>query len=184
MNGRSAPSRRLSSTRALRVDCLCNYGNDVGVAAEQPIADGSSTVDSSDAGARRLGTEYLAEIGRATRGLIKPRAEAQGVDLVLGGRITLFRFGPPQPTVEDDRTECRFEIRGGLLVGREGGSLVITQRSGPAPELIVEVDGYVPRLDPAVSRRGIGGFLYRQIQERAHGAISRRFVARMAQPRA
>lgn len=155
----------------------------MGVAAEQPIADGSSAVDSSEAGARRLGTEYLAEIGRATRGLIEPRAGADGVDLVLAGRITLFAFGPPQPTVDGDRAECRFDIRGGLLVGREGGSLVITQHSGPAPELVVEVDGYAPRLDPAVSRRGVGGFLYREIQERAHGAISRRFVERMTQPR-
>ena len=153
------------------------------VAAEQPIAVGSAAVDGSDAGARMLGTEYLAEIGRATRGLIKPRVGDNGVDLMLGGRMKLFAFGPPQPTVDGDRTECRFEILGGLLVGREGGSLVITQHGGPAPELVVEVDGYVPRLDPAFSRRGAGGFLYRQIQERAHGAISRRFVERMAQPR-
>ena len=159
-----------------------NYRNGMSVAAERPIADGSAVVDSSVACARRLGTEYLAEIGRATRGLVKPRVETDGVDLVLAGRLTLFAFGPPQPTVEGDRTECRFEIRGGLLVGREGGWLVITQHSGPAPELVVEVESYVPRLDPAFSRRGVGGFLYRQIQERAHGAISRRFVERMAQP--
>ncbi len=157
----------------------------MGVAAEQPIPAGDAAVHSSDAGARRLGSEYLAEIGRTTRGLIRPRARADGsVDLVLAGRMTLFAFGPPEPTVEDDRTQCRFEIRGGLLVGHEGGSLVITQHSGAKPELIVEVDGYVPRLDPAFSRRGVGGFLYREIQERAHGAISRRFVARMARPRA
>ena len=159
-----------------------NYRNGMSVAAEQPIAGGSSAVEGSEAAARRLGSEYLAEIGRATRGLIKPRVGTDGVDLVLAGRLTLFAFGPPQPTVDGDRTECRFEIRGGLLVGREGGSLVITQHSGPAPELVVEVDRYVPRLDPAFSRRGVGGFLYRQIQERAHGAISRRFVERMAPP--
>lgn len=155
----------------------------MGVAAEHPIANGSSAVDSSEAGARRLGTEYLAEIGRATRGLIKPRTGSHGIDLVLLGRSTLFALGPPEPDVDGDRTECRFEIRGGLLVGRKGGSLVIVQRSGPTPELVVEVDGYVPRLDPALSRRGIRGFLYRELQERAHGAISRRFVERMAQPR-
>ena len=167
-----------------RVHGLCNYGTDMDVAAEQPIADSPGVVESSAAGARRLGTEYLAEIGRATRGLIRPRFGADGVDLVFAGRMTLFTFGPPQPAVDGDRTECRFEIRGGLLVGREGGSLVITQHSGDAPELVVEVDGYVPRLDPAFSRRGVGGFLYRQIQERAHGTISRRFVERMARPRA
>lgn len=155
----------------------------MGVAAEQPIPGGSSAFDSSDAGARTLGTEYLAEIGRATRGLVKSRTRPDGVDLVLAGKMTLFAFGPPKPAVDGDRTECRFDIRGGLLVGRQGGSLVITQRSGPAPELVVEVDGYVPRLDPAFSGRGVGGFLYRALQERAHGAISRRFVERMAQPR-
>lgn len=155
----------------------------VGVAAEQPIADGSSAVDSSEAGARRLGEEYLAEIGHATRGLIKARASDDGVDLVLGGRITLFAFGPPEPTVDGERTECRVAIRSGVLVGGEGGSLVITQRSGPTPELIVSIEGYVPRLDPTYSCRGVRGFLYRQIQERAHGAISRRYVERMARPR-
>jgi hypothetical protein len=153
------------------------------VAAEQPIVDRGSLVDDTTAGARTLGTEYLAEIGRATRGLIKPRTRAHGVDLMLGGRVTLFAFGPPEATVDGDRTECRFEIQGGLLVGREGGSLVITQHAGSAPELIVEVDGYVPRLDPTHSGRGVRGFLYRELQERAHGTISRRFVRRMAEPR-
>lgn len=155
----------------------------MGIAAEQPIPGGDAAVDSSDAGARRLGTEYLAEIGRTTRGLIKPRGASDGIELVLAGRMTLFEFGLPQPAVVGDRTECRFEIRGGLLVGSPGGSLVITQHAGPAPELVVEVDGYVPRLDPLFSGRGVGGFLYREIQERAHGAISRRFVERMARAR-
>lgn len=153
------------------------------VTAEQPLAGGSAIVDGTEAGARRLGTEYLAEIGRVTRGLIKPRTRTDGVDLVLGGRLILFAFGPPEARVGGDRTECRFEIRGGILVGREGGSLVITQHSGSASELIVEVDEYVPRLDPTLSRRGVRGFLYSQLQERAHGAISRRFVERMAVPR-
>jgi len=153
------------------------------VTAEQPLADGSAIVADTEAGARRLGTEYLAEIGRATRGLIKPRTHADGVDLVLGRRVTLFAFGPPEASVDRDRTECRFEIRGGVLVGREGGRLVITQRSGSASELIVEVEEYVPRLDPTLSRSGVRGFVYRQLQERAHGAISRRFVERMAEPR-
>lgn len=150
------------------------------MAAEQPIADSGSLVDDTKAGARRLGTEYLAEIGRATRGLIKPRTRTHGIDLVLGGRVTLFAFGPPQATVDGNRTECRFEIRAGLLVGRQGGSLVITQHAGPAPALIVEVAGYVPRLDPTLGGRGVRGFLYRELQERAHSAISRRFVQRMA----
>lgn len=156
----------------------------MGVAAEQPIPGGNAAVDNSDAGARRLGTEYLAEIGRTTRGLIKPRAALVGVDLVLAGRMTLFAFGPPQPSVDADRTQCRFAIRGGLLVGSPGGSLVITQDAGLAPELVVEVDGYVPRLDPLFGGRGVGGFLYREIQERAHAAISRRFVERMTRTRA
>ena len=146
------------------------------------MADGSAIVADTEAGARLLGTEYLAEIGRATHRLVRPRTRTDGVDLVLGGRLTLFAFGPPEARVDGDQTECRFEIRGGVLVGREGGSLVITQRSGLTSQLIVEVEEYVPRLDPTVSRRGVRGFLYRQLQERAHGAISRRFVERMAEP--
>ena len=149
-------------------------------AAEQRIALGSSAVETSETGARRLGEEYWAEISRVTRGLVRARAGRDGVELTLVGRFTLFGFGPSEPTVDDERTSCRFEILRGLLVARAGGSLTITQNTRPPRELIVAVDGYIPRLDPTRDRSGAGGFLYTQLQERAHNAVGRRYLERMA----
>lgn len=150
------------------------------ISAEQRTALESLAVESSDAGARRLGDEYWAEIGRVTRGLVRGRASREGVELVLAGRITLFGFGPPQPTADDGRTACRFQIRYGLLVARAGGSLTISQRTRPARELVIAVDGYAPRLDPSLERAGVGGFLYAQVQVRAHNVVGRRYLRRMA----
>jgi hypothetical protein len=152
-------------------------------ASMQRVALASPVVDASAAGARRLGREYWIEIERTTRGLIRARMGKDGVSLVLGGRITLFDFGPPEPVVEDGRTSCRFEIRGGRLAARACGSLTITQRPRPTDELIVAVEDYVPRLDPTLGRRGVGGFLYAQLQERAHSAVGRRYLERMARGR-
>ncbi|MDH4102371.1 MAG: hypothetical protein OEW52_02435 [Thermoleophilia bacterium] len=155
----------------------------MGTAAEQRIALGSIVVDRSEAGARKLGDEYLGEIGRATRGLVSARATREGVELRLARRITLFDFDSPALTAGGDRTACRFEIRGGLLVARPGGSLTITQHTRPTNELIVAVEDYAPRLDPGLGRRGVGGFLYAQLQERAHAAVGRRYLERMTRGR-
>jgi hypothetical protein len=155
----------------------------MGVAAEKRITLEGIPVENSDAGAERAGDEYLAEIGRLTRGAIKARATREGVELRLARRITLFDFGSPTLTTGDDRTACRFEIRGGLLVARPGGSLTITQQTRPTNELIVAVEDYVPRLDPTLGRRGVGGFLYAQLQERAHSAVGRRYLERMTRGR-
>jgi hypothetical protein len=153
------------------------------IAAAQRITLEGITVENSEAGARRLGDEYLAEIGRLTRGAIRARATREGIELRLARRITLFDFGSPTPTTGDDRTACRFEIRGGLLVARPGGSLTITQHTRPTNELIVAVEDYAPRLDPSLGGRGVGGFLYAQVQERAHRAVGRRYLERMARGR-
>lgn len=152
----------------------------MGTAAEQRIALGSIVVERSEAGARKLGDEYLGEIGRATRGLVSARATREGIELRIARRITLFEFGSPALSAGDDRTTCRFEIQGGLLVARPGGSLTITQQTRPTTELIVSVEDYVPRLDPGLAHRGIGGLLYAQLQERAHTAVGRRYLERMA----
>ena len=69
--------------------------------------------------------------------------------------------------------ECRYPIRGGLLVARPGGSLLVAQRPGVELELFVA--GYFPRLGGTASRRSLRRALYTALQARAHRAVGRRF---------
>ena len=64
--------------------------------------------------------------------------------------------------------ECRYPIRGGLLVARPGGSLLVAQRPGVELELFVA--GYFPRLGGTASRRSLRRGLYTALQARAHRA--------------
>lgn len=144
----------------------------------QRIALGRPVVEPSATGAVALADAYWAEVRRATGGLVRARRTRGGVELLLG-RITLFRFGPPRATAVDGAIECRFPIAGGLLAKEEGGSLAFVQRVRP-PELEVSVEDYVPRLSSIRERPSLRRFVYRQVQERAHVAIGRRYLARMA----
>lgn len=60
----------------------------MGAAADQRITLERVTVENSLAGARRLGDEYLAEIGRSIRGVVRTRATREGVEVQPAGRIT------------------------------------------------------------------------------------------------
>jgi hypothetical protein len=133
-------------------------------------------VPADEDGARQLGLRYLADVARFSHGLVRPRRQADGVVLVLAGVVPLLRFDPPGTRVEDGRVECRYAIRGGALVARPGGSLVIAQRPGVALELVVA--GYFPRLGGSMQRRSLRRALYTAVQARAHRAVGRRFLER------
>ena len=121
-----------------------------------PTPDGLETVEHVElsrplvpvtrAGAAELGRWYWEEVERSTRALVRARAEAAGVRLVLGGSLTLLRFGEPQLCVEGGDVVCRYPILGGFLASRPGGALTVAQRDGSAPQLEVAVTGYHPRL--------------------------------------
>jgi hypothetical protein len=148
----------------------------------QRIALEGPVVESTERGAASLADAYWAEIRRRTAGLVRARRSGDGVELRLVG-LTLFRFGAPHTTAEADRIECRFPIVGGLLAKQEGGSLTFVQRTAPEPELLVAVDDYLPSLSSRHERHSVRHFFYRQVQERAHAAISHRYLARMASER-
>jgi hypothetical protein len=97
--------------------------------------------------------------------------------------LALFRFGPAATTVTPELVECRFAILGGLLAKEEAGSLAFVQRSSPRLELEVSVTDYVPFLSSRRARPSLRHFVYRQVQERLHAAIGRRYLARMAEGR-
>ena len=129
-------------------------------------------VANDEDGARELGNRYLAEVDRFSHGLVRARPRRDGTSLVLAGVVTLLRFGPPELGHDDGSVECRYPIRGGLLVARPGGSLLLAQRPGVELELLVS--GYFPRLGGG-SRRSLRRALYTAVQARAHRAVGRRF---------
>ena len=148
------------------------------VESRQWITLQSALVPVDDDGARELGRRYLIEVAWFSHGLVRPRPEPDGVALVLAGLVPLLRFDSPAVGVENGRVECRYAIRGGALVARPGGSLVIAQRPGVELELVVA--GYFPRLGGRTRRRSLRRALYTAIQARAHRAVGRRFLERAA----
>ena len=137
-------------------------------------------VADTERGALGLADPYWREIRRLTIGLVRARTARPGLELRLVGAVSLFRFGPPSASAGAGLTECRFAIVGGLLAKEEGGWLTFTQRTAPALELEVSVEDYVPRLSSTRRRGSFRRFAYRQVQERAHRAVGKRYLARMA----
>jgi hypothetical protein len=131
-------------------------------------------VPPDDRGARELGRRYLAVVAAFSFGLVRPRRRKDGVALVLARVVPLLRFGPPTLGHENGSVTCRYPIRGGLLVARPGGSLVVAQHPGVELELVVA--GYYPRLGGGARRRSLRRAVYSAVQARAHRAVGRRFL--------
>ena len=150
------------------------------VSSEDWIFLSAPAVEASHEGARRLGDAYWQEVRAFSRGLVRPRAGAEGVELVAAGVGVLLRFGPPDTTVDEGVVECRYPIRGGLLAAAPEGSLVIAQSAGEPVELRLAVEGFHPRL----ARRGrlarARATLYEALQAPLHADVSRRFLERAA----
>jgi hypothetical protein len=146
---------------------------DGAVESHQWITLPRALVTPDEDGARELGARYLRQVARFSRGLVRPRRRDEGVALVLAGRVTLLRFGPPEVAHAEGSVECRYPICSGLLVARPGGSLVVAQRAGGRLEL--HVAGYFPRLGGGARRRSLRRALYAGLQARAHRAVGRRF---------
>ena len=126
----------------------------------------------SPAGALHLGERYFSEVRRVTRGVLRRRDTASGVELRLFAvGPSLLRFGPPELQVSADRVSCRYPIYGGLLARRPGGAITLSQRGTKEPELGATVTAFVPRLALPL--------LYDRLQHRLHVRISRRFFRRL-----
>ena len=125
-------------------------------------------VGATEEGALSLGRGYWRAARSVSRGLVRCRESDRGIELhLVGFRPALLAFGPAQVAAGPERVSCTFEIAGGLLARRAGGSLRLVQTSGPPPELCVSVDGFLPRLS----------VLYRPVQRRVHAAVSRRYFS-------
>jgi hypothetical protein len=137
------------------------------IVSDQRVRTSRPVVDASERGARELGDRYWAAVVRASKGAVRPRTTAGGVELRLLGRgPTVLRFGPPELAFDAERVACTYPIRGGMLTRRPGGAITLSQSAGAEPELSAAVVGFVPRL---------GSRAYERVQRRLHLAASRAY---------
>lgn len=138
-------------------------------------------VESSETGARRLGSAYWQAIHALTRGGIRAHWTDHGGRLTILGLVNLLSFGRPELAASDERVSCRYPIQGGVLALRPGGSIVLGQeRLGNEFELSVVVQEYVPRLAARANAPTWTGALYGKVQSPFHAAVSRRYFELLA----
>jgi hypothetical protein len=142
---------------------------------EQPV------VPMTVAGARRLGSVYWREVRRSTRGLVRVRESAKGVEIRLIGRPTLLRFSAPEVTVEADAVTCAYPITGGLLSRERSGTITFAQRQLEDRVLVESaIAGFHPTLAARPGSPDWTGEAYKHIQARLHVAISGDYFRRLS----
>ena len=147
-------------------------GDDGAVHSDERVHAKYPVVARSRAGALHLGDRYWSEVGRASRGSLRRRDTASGVELRLFAiGPSLLRFGPPELHVSAEGVSCRYPISGGLLARRPGGAITLSQREAEEPELRATVTAFVPRLALPL--------FYDRLQHRLHVRISRRYFRRL-----
>jgi hypothetical protein len=140
------------------------------ITSDESVRIRASVVRRSDEGARQLGRRYWLAVARASRGLVRARETAAGVELRVLGRACVLRLGPAQTSFDAGGVRCRYAIEGGLLARRPSGSLTLSETP---TELRAAVEGFVPRLS---------GQAYHHLQHRLHVAVScRYFTALLAE---
>ena len=149
------------------------------VSSQQRLRLGRPVVPESEDGALALGRVYWEEVERFTHRLVRARPAGGGVELALLGRVALLRFGPADVRVQDGVVACRYPILGGALARAPGGAISFSQQSGVRPELRSTIAGFQPRLGARPGRPDWTGALYAHVQARLHGAVGRRYFARL-----
>ena len=101
-----------------------------GYESRQRVLVEQAVVEPSESGARWLGVTYWHAVDRFTRGGVRASWSDEGVTLRLLGGVGLLTFAPPELAFGPAIVSCRYEIRGGLLALRAGGS--VTLRRSPS----------------------------------------------------
>jgi hypothetical protein len=152
--------------------------------SRQRVLVAAPAVEASEAGARTLGITYWQAVDRFTRGGVRASWTGEGGGLKLLGGVPLLTFGSPQLAFDGGLVSCRYEIRGGLLALRAGGSVTLAQRpEGDQHELSVTVEEYLPRLAARAGAPAWTGMLYAKVQTPFHAAVSRRYFALLLRSR-
>jgi hypothetical protein len=156
-----------------------------GFESRQRVVVSDPVVEPSEAGARFLGVSYWQAVNLVTFGGVRASWSSEGGNLRLLGIATLLGFGPEQLAFESEVVSCRYEIRGGLLALRAGGSVTLTQLAdGERHELSVTVAEYLPRLASRAGAPWWTGLLYAKGQSPFHAAVSRRYFELLSRGRA
>jgi hypothetical protein len=156
-----------------------------GFESRQRVFVAEPVVEQSAAGARFLGVTYWQAVNLATFGGVRARWSSGGGKLRLLGVASLLTFGPELLAFGNDAVSCRYEVRGGLLALRAGGSVTLTQQIlGERFELSVTVAEYLPRLAARAGAPWWTGLLYAKGQSPFHAAVSRRYFELLSRGRA
>jgi hypothetical protein len=133
-------------------------------------------------GARMLSSTYWREVKRSTVGLVRVRASAEGVVLLLAvGGPALLRFGPAAVSAGPRAVTCTHPIVGGLLARRPCGLIRFEQRTQDGGVLVVSaISGFHPTLAARPGAPAWTGELYKRVQSRLHVAVGRRFFEHLA----
>jgi hypothetical protein len=154
--------------------------DDGAIDSEQEVRASAPVVERSAQGAAALGRGYWREVTRASRGLVRARERADGVQLRLGGiGPALLRLGPAELAGGPGAVSATYPILGGLLAHEPGGVFTVCQSEEARPLVVTAVRGFHPRLAARNGRPPITGALYEQVQRRVHVAISRRYLRRL-----
>jgi hypothetical protein len=94
--------------------------------------------------------------------------------------LNLLSFGSAEIRVGGNAVVCRYPILGGLLARGPGGTISFAQNAGEQPELRSTITGFFPRLGARPGHPDWTGALYAHVQARLHGAVGRRYFARLA----
>lgn len=149
------------------------------VRLEQRVRVTRPLVAASEAGALALGEQYWKEVESFTRRIVRARADGRAVELRLFGRLTLLSFGEPVTVVEASGVRSTFPIVGGLLARGPAGSITFAQSAAPTIEVRATVEDFLPRLAGRPGGPAWTTALYRQVQQRFHTSISRRYFRRL-----
>ena len=137
----------------------------------------------SAASLERLARTYWWFLSRVTLGLVRVHYQEDERAVVLIARpLVLLRFRPPEYDLSADRGVVRWQIRDGLLVGRDDeGFLEIDVRRCPSEHpgygrlhVEIEVASFYPRLARPFS------WFYLNTQSRIHVVVTHGFLRRLA----
>jgi hypothetical protein len=142
---------------------------------EQRVRASRPVVELSEAGALALGERYWQEVEAFTHRLVRVHEHQRELELRLLGRWVLLRFGAPETEVDESCALSRFPIVGGLLARAPAGSISFAQTTLPTVELRATIEGFLPRLGGRAGGPAWTGSLYRQVQQRIHTRVSRRY---------
>lgn len=125
---------------------------------------------------------YLRSIHRQTGSLIRPVVTATGVEFrLLGTRLSLISFTPPQEHLDGTANRVSLAICGGFLVQSdqcERGELSFSCELLPAGlQVALQLADYCPLLLGSRSPAWWRKFLYRYTQAAIHKLVTVRFLA-------